>query len=81
MAVWQRASERLPALALIEARGYLRARAIPVVRAETARLIDQEGGTVARLREPIVEAALSLLIDAISAQAGQRRAMNSRRAA
>src|SRR5262245_53011819 len=62
LAVWQRVMDRLGGLSPHEARGYLRARAVTVVREETDRLIEQEGVKVARLRRPIEDAALALLI-------------------
>lgn len=73
MAVWQRVMQRLPALGPTEARGYLRARAAAVVQHETARLIEQEGASVARLRLAIEEAAVEQLIRTITVQLEQRR--------
>jgi hypothetical protein len=73
MAVWQRVMHRLPALGPTEARGYLRARAAAVVQHETARLIEQEGASIARLRPAIEEAAIQQLIRTITAQLEQRR--------
>jgi hypothetical protein len=73
MQVWQRVADTLPELGPTEGRGYLRARAIGVVREETLRLAEQDGATVARLRGEIEAAALDLLIQAISVQFHQRR--------
>ncbi len=73
MQVWQRVAAQLPELGPTEGRGYLRARAIGVVREETARLAEQEGASVARLRDKIEAAALDLLIQTIAAQFHQRR--------
>jgi hypothetical protein len=73
MGVWQRTMERLPLLGPTEARGYLRARGMGVVREETSRLIEQEGAAAARHRSEIEEAAIQLLVDLISAQVAQAR--------
>jgi hypothetical protein len=81
LGVWQRVMHRLPSLGPTEARGYLRARAIAVVREETSRLVEQEGSAVARRRVEIEENALSLLINMISSQLSQRTTRPSRRAA
>ena len=62
-------------------RGYLRARAIGVVREETSRLIEQEGSALAANRGQIEEAALQLLISMISSQLGQSRPQAVRRRA
>jgi len=81
LGVWQRVVHRLPSLGPTEARGYLRARAIAVVREETLRLVEQEGSSVARRRADIEETALNLLINMISSQLSQRTVRDSRRAA
>jgi hypothetical protein len=81
LGVWQRVVDRLPSLGPTEARGYLRARAIAVVRAETTRLAEQEGSIVTRRRSDIEETALTLLINMISSQLSQRTVRPSRRAA
>lgn len=82
LAVWQRVFERLPKLRPTEARGYLRSRAIAVVRAETSQLIEQEGARVLRHREAIEATALQNLIDTILAQIDQeQRQTRGRRAA
>jgi hypothetical protein len=81
MGVWQRVLHRLPALGPTEGRGYLRARAIGVVREETSRLIEQEGSALAANRGQIEEAALQLLISMISSQLGQSRPQAARRRA
>jgi hypothetical protein len=73
MAVWQRVKNDVATLAPVEARGYIRARALPIVKDETSRLIDQEGGRISRLREPIVSAATESLISTIIAQLAERR--------
>jgi len=73
LAVWQRVLQRLPTLGPTEARGYLRARAVAVVREETDRLIEQEGTWAARHRQPIEETALHTLTQVILAQLDQRR--------
>ena len=79
--VWQRTMHQLPTLGPTEARGYLRARGIPIVHEETLRLIEQEGAVVARHARQIEEAALQLLINLISAQVAQGQAAGRRRAA
>jgi hypothetical protein len=81
MGVWQRVVNRLPTLGPTEARGYLRARAIAVVREETLRLVELEGGPFAHRRAEIEETALNLLINMISSQLSQRNVRGSRRAA
>ena len=81
MGVWQRVVRQLASLGPTEARGYLRARAVAVVREETSRLIEQEGSVVARRRAEIEETALNLLINMISSQLSQRNVRPSRRAA
>jgi len=82
LAVWQRAMDQLPHLGPHEARGYLRARAIAVVRQETERLIEQEGPQVARLRGAIEQAALDLLVHTMTTHLQQRSlALGGRRAA
>lgn len=72
MGVWQRVMHRLNSLGPTEARGYLRARGINVVREETSRLIEQEGSAVAGRRAEIEETAMHLLINMISSQMTQR---------
>jgi hypothetical protein len=81
LGVWQRVMHRLPSLGPTEARGYLRARAIAIVREETSRLVEQEGSVIARRRADIEESALNLLITMISSQTSQRTVRGSRRAA
>jgi hypothetical protein len=81
MQVWQRVSGTLPRLGPTEGRGYLRARAIGIVREETSRLAEQDGPHVARLRGEIEAAALELLIQAIAAQFHQQRQSAGRRRA
>ena len=81
LGVWQRVMHCLPALSPTEARGYLRARAIAVVREETTRLVEQEGSAVTRRRVEIEETALNLLINMISSQLSQRSVRPSRKAA
>ena len=73
MAVWQRVVDRLPELAAAEMRGYVRARAVSIIAAETDRLIDQEGPRVARMRGEIVTAATASLVETIVVQLSQRR--------
>ena len=73
MQVWQRVAGTLPELGPTEGRGYLRARAIGIVRDETSRLAEQDGPLVAQLRSQIEAAALDLLIQAIAAQFQHRR--------
>lgn len=75
MGVWQRVMHRLHSLGPTEARGYLRARGITVVREETARLIEQEGTAIAGRRTEIEETAMHLLINMISSQMSQRTAV------
>jgi hypothetical protein len=54
-------------------RGYVRARAVSVIAAETDRLIDQEGPHVARMRGEIVATATASLVETIVVQLSQRR--------
>jgi hypothetical protein len=74
LAVWQRVVDRVPTLGPAESRGYLRARAASVIVAETDRLIEQEGATVARMRDRIIAAATDSLVETIVEQLTQRRA-------
>jgi hypothetical protein len=73
MAVWQRVKDGLGNLSPVEARGYIRARALPIVKEETSRLIEQEGVRIARLRDVIVRGAAESLIRTIVAQLDERR--------
>jgi hypothetical protein len=79
--VWQRVKDRLAQLGPAESRGYLRSRAIGIVREETLRLVSQEGASIARWQEQIEAAALDLLIRSIAEQHQQRRPIGVRRAA
>jgi len=79
--VWQRVMHRLPTLGPTESRGYLRARAIAVVRQETTRLIEQEGSRLIARRAEIEEIAMQLLINMIAAQLAQPRSQGHRRRA
>ena len=81
MGVWQRTMHRLADLGPTEARGYLRARGMSIVREETERLIEQEGTGIARYAQEIEEAAMQLLIDVISARAQSQATSVRRRAA
>ena len=72
LAVWQRVTDKLPALGPTEARGYIRARAIAVIHAETDRLIEQEGPRVGKIRERIVAFATQSLVESIVVQLQQR---------
>ena len=81
MAVWQRVSEKLSSLGPTECRGYIRARAIPVILEETDRLIEQEGRQLARNRGRIVESATDSLIRMVVSQVQQRRLEQRRRVA
>jgi hypothetical protein len=82
LTVWHRVMHRLPTLGATEGRGYLRARAIPVVREETMRLIEQEGTNLLRQQTEIEEMAIQFLIETISAQIVQPRShAQGRRAA
>lgn len=72
LAVWQRVASRAGTLYAAEARGYLRARAVATVQAETDRLIEQEGPRVAKMRERIVAAALDDLVESLLVQLQQR---------
>jgi len=82
LAVWQRVVDKLLTLGPSEARGYIRARAVAVVHAETDRLIDQEGARVGKMRERIVLSATQSLVETIVVQVQQRRtAQPMRRAA
>jgi len=73
LAVWQRVKDELPNLARAEARGYIRARALSVVKEETSRLIEQEGVKVARHRERIETAAAEALIATMAGQLAARQ--------
>jgi hypothetical protein len=68
LAVWQRVKDGFAGLSLAEARGYIRARALTVVKEETSRLIEQEGVKASRLRERIEAAATAALIETIVEQ-------------
>jgi len=81
MAVSKRVIHRLSHLGPTEARGYIRARSIAIIREETNRLIEQEGSALAAQRAKIEEAAIDLLIHQISVQLGQPRATTHRRRA
>jgi hypothetical protein len=82
LAVWQRVKDGLAGLSLAEARGYIRARALTVVKEETSRLIEQEGVKASRLRERIEAAATSALIETIVEQiAAAQPVARARRAA
>jgi hypothetical protein len=81
MGVWQRVMNGLPTLRPTEAKGYLRARGISVVREETSRLVEQEGAAIVRHRDEIEESAMQLLVEMISAQIGQRATQGERRRA
>ena len=79
--VWERVEQRLSTLGPTECRGYLRVRALEVVREEMTRLIEQEGTSVIPLRRKIQEAAVASLIETITSQLAQRRSQRSRAAA
>lgn len=82
MAAWQRVQERVFSLPAAEARGYVRARAISVVKEETLRLVEQEGDAVRRRQGQIEEAAIAMLVEMITAQSVQTRVVREvRRAA
>ena len=81
MAAWQRVQERLATLGPTEARGYVRARSISIVKQETVRLIEQEGAAVAQRQGEIEEAAIRMLVDMIAAQIAQPRQQTVRRQA
>ena len=81
LAVWQRVSARLATLGASESRGYVRARAIAVVQAETDRLIEQDGPRVAALRERIIAAAIGTLVETIVGQVQEQRRAGRRVAA
>ena len=81
MAVSKRVMHRLPSLGPTEARGYIRARAMTIIREETDRLIEQEGTALGGNRVKIEEAAIDLLIHQISVQLGQPRSHGRRRRA
>jgi hypothetical protein len=81
MAVWQRVKDGLATLAPVEARGYIRARAVSVVKEETSRLIEQEGVKVARQRAQIETAATESLIATMVCHAAARHAHASTRRA
>jgi CRP-like cAMP-binding protein len=73
LAVWQRVADRLAGLSPIEARGYVRARAIAIVQAETDRLVEQEGPRVGAMREQIIASATGALVETIVTQLQQQR--------
>lgn len=73
LAVWQRVKDGLADLSPAEARGYIRARALTVVKEETGKLIEQEGSKVRRLRERIESAATSALIETIIQQTASKQ--------
>jgi len=81
LSVWQRVVDKLPTLSPTEARGYIRARAVAVVLAETHRLIEQEGARVGKMRERIVASATQSLVETIVAQVQQRRTAQAHRQA
>jgi len=81
MAVSKRVMHRLGSLGPTEARGYIRARSMAIIREETTRLIEQEGTTLAGQRAKIEEAAIDLLIHQISVQLGQPKLHVHRRRA
>lgn len=82
LAAWQRVQGGAIALAPAEARGYVRARTISVVKEETLRLIEQEGEAARRRQAQIEEAAIGMLVETITAQVVQLRARTAvRRAA
>jgi hypothetical protein len=81
MAVWQRVKDGLAEMGPVEARGYIRARALGVVKQETTRLIEQEGAKVARQSQRIESAATELLITTMVGQAAQRPGSQSLRRA
>jgi hypothetical protein len=81
MAAWQRVQEQLFSLSAAEARGYVRARAISVVKEETLRLIEQEGAAVERRQMQIEEAAIAMLVEMITAQTTQMKARHGLRRA
>ena len=74
LAAWQRVQEQVYLLQPAEARGYVRARAISVVKDETQRLIEQEGEGARRRQTQIEEAAVQMLVEMISTQTAQARA-------
>jgi hypothetical protein len=81
MAAWQRVHERLSLLGPTEARGYVRARSIAIVKEETARLVEQEGAAVARRRDKIEALALNTLVEMIVVQVSRRQTIPLRHAA
>ena len=81
MAVWQRVKDGLAALEPAEARGYIRARAVGVVKEETDRLIEQEGAKAARNRSRIEAAATESLIATMVGHAARHTPAPARRAA
>jgi hypothetical protein len=74
LAVWQRVKDGLAELDAAEARGYIRARALAVVKEETSRLIEQEGSKVARQRERIESLSAQSLVTTIVDQYAARPA-------
>ena len=81
LAVWQRVKDGLAGLSAAEARGYVRARSLAVIKEETRRLIEQEGAKVLRVREGIEAAATTSLIDTIVNQVSANQDVALRRAA
>lgn len=74
MATWQRVQNQLPHLGPTEARGYVRARCISVIKEETARLVEQEGASIARRQKSIEQRALDMLVEMIVVQVTRPRA-------
>ena len=81
LAVWQRVKDGLTALSPAEARGYVRARSVLVIKEETIRLIEQEGVRALRVREKIEAAATASLIETIVSQVSAARPEIHRRRA
>ena len=81
-AVWDRVSHRLHSLTGAEARGYIRARAAAVIEAEADRLIKEEAGKAAGLRERVLRDATDSVIRLVLEQEQiSRRAIPMRLAA
>jgi hypothetical protein len=81
LAAWQRVQEAVVTLPAAEARGYVRARTISIVKDETLRLIEQEGEAARRRQSQIEDAAIHLLVETITAQSTQMRAIRAMRRA
>jgi hypothetical protein len=72
-AVWERVSRRIHSLSGAEARGYIRARGAAILEPETDKLIREEGGKAASLRDKILHGATETVIRVVMEQAQSSR--------